>query len=401
MMELLSSTTTLERSTKVPAGRPAALAFVNDPESEAVLKTAFREEAPGAVLRGDINKAIQHLSETRSPRVLVVDISNVALPVTEIHRLADVCEPGVSVIVIGTRDEVGLYRDLLQAGVAEYIVKPVTDSLIAKAMHTATGGADATPISRKLGKLIAVIGARGGVGTSTVAVNLAWHFAHKQGRRVALLDLDLHHGVCGLMLNVTPSGGLHEALDNPLRVDNLFLERMMVQESERLFLLGSEEPLQEESPFPANSVDRLLEVVREQFHYVVVDLPRLPSQIARRVLEMADSRVVVLDQTLQSIRDAARLCQMPALDGSSGLPIIVLNRSGEFGRRSIKVDEISGGLGQRVRCVLSFEPTVFASAAAQAIVAAAKRGRFSDAVASLAAEISGQTAKPSRWSFFR
>src|SRR5215204_4211750 len=141
-MELLSSATTLERTTKAPAGRPAALAFVNDPESEAVLKTALREEAPGTVLRGDIAKAIVHLSETRSPRVLVVDISNIALPVTEIHRLADVCEPGVSVIVIGTRDEVGLYRDLLQAGVAEYIVKPVTDTLIANALRTATGGAD-------------------------------------------------------------------------------------------------------------------------------------------------------------------------------------------------------------------------------------------------------------------
>ena len=130
-MELLSPTPALERTIRALAGRPAALAFVNDPESEAVLQTAFREEAPGAVLRGDITKAIQHLAANRSPRVLVVDISDVALPVTQIHQLADVCEPGVSVIVIGTRDEVGLYRDLLHAGIAEYIVKPLTDGLVA------------------------------------------------------------------------------------------------------------------------------------------------------------------------------------------------------------------------------------------------------------------------------
>ena len=99
---------------------------------------------------------MQHLTEARSPRILVVDISDVPLPVTEVQRLADVCEPGVSVIVIGTRNEVGLYRDLLQAGVAEYIVKPLTADLVGKALNTAMHGANAAPISRKLGKLIAL-----------------------------------------------------------------------------------------------------------------------------------------------------------------------------------------------------------------------------------------------------
>src|SRR5260221_1410152 len=265
-MDLLSSTTNLERTSRAPAGRPAALAFANDPDSEAVLKTAFREEAPGSVLRGDITKAIQHLSANRSPRVLVVDISNVALPVTQIHQLADVCEPGVSVIVIGNRDEVGLYRDLLHAGVAEYIVKPLTDTLVAKALHTALGAVEPTPISRKLGKVVALIGARGGVGTSTIAVNLAWYLANRQVRRVALVDLDLYNGVCSLALNVPPSGGLREALENPLRIDSLFLERTMTAESERLYALGSEDRLNAEPEPSPNCATRLLHVIREPPH---------------------------------------------------------------------------------------------------------------------------------------
>src|SRR5260370_451937 len=196
MMELIrqvdvNTGTDLEPTTRAPAGRPAALAFVNDPNSEEVLKTAFREEAPGAVLRGDITKAVQHLSGTRSPRILVVDISDVELPVTEVHRLADVCEPGVSVIVVGTRDEVGLYRDLLQAGVADYIVKPLTDSLVTRALNVAKGGPEPTPISRTLGKVIAFVGARGGVGTTTMALNLAWCFAKRQARRGARGDTEL------------------------------------------------------------------------------------------------------------------------------------------------------------------------------------------------------------------
>src|SRR5438128_11483086 len=105
-MELVNPTTALEKTPKAPAGRSAALAFVTDAESEAVLQGAFLEEAPGAVLRGNITKAVQHLSGTRSPHILVVDISDVALPVTEVHHLADVCEPGARGIVLGARNRV-------------------------------------------------------------------------------------------------------------------------------------------------------------------------------------------------------------------------------------------------------------------------------------------------------
>lgn len=200
-MELLNPSTALEQTNRAPVGRPEALAFVTDAESEAVVQSVFLEEAPGAVLRGDITKAVQHLSDTRSPRILVVDISGVTLPVSQIHHLADVCEPGVNVIVIGTRNEVGLYRDLQQAGAADYIVKPLTANLLAKALSAVKRGAEPAPISRKLGKLIAFVGARGGVGTSTMAVNLSWYLANCHARRVALIDFDLHNGVCNLMLN--------------------------------------------------------------------------------------------------------------------------------------------------------------------------------------------------------
>jgi len=400
-MELVNPTTALEKTAKVPAGRPAALAFVIDAESEAVLQGAFLEEAPGAVLRGNITKAVQHLSGARSPHVLVVDISDVALPVTEVHRLADVCEPGVSVIVIGERNEVGLYRDLLQAGVAEYIVKPLTPDLIAKALSTVVLGADAAPISRKLGKLIAFVGARGGVGTSTMAVNLSWYLANRHARRVALLDLDLHNGVCSLLLNLPPSSGLRDALENPMRVDSLFLERTMTPHGERLFVLGSQEPLEEDLQFPAKAIDNLVEVLREQFHYIVVDVPRVPSAVSRRVLEISDTRAIVVDQTLQAVRDAARLRQLNGLDGRERRDLIVVNRQGETGRHALRVDEVAGALEQRLRCIVPFQPALFASAGARGIVPVEQKGHFADAIGALATEISGQpTPRISRWRLF-
>ena len=401
-MELVNPTAAPEKTNKAPAGRPAALAFATDAESEAVLQGAFLEEEPGIVLRGNITKAIQHLSGARSPRILVVDISGVALPVTEVHHLADVCEPGVSVIAIGARNEVGLYRDLLQAGVAEYIVKPLTPDLVAKALNTALHGADAAPISRKLGKLIAFAGARGGVGTSTIAVNLSWYFANRHGRRVALLDLDLHNGVCNLLLNLPPSSGLRDALENPLRVDSLFLERTMTLHGERLFVLGSQEPLEQELHLPATAVDRLIEVLREQFHYVVVDLPRLPSAISRRVFEIADTRAIVVDQTLQAVRDAARLSRLDGLDGGEQRDVIIVNRKGEAGRRAVRVDEVAGALERRLGCIVPFQPALFATAGAQGLVPVEQNGRFADAIGALATEISGQrTQRISRWRLFR
>lgn len=399
MTDLVPGTALEPISSRTPAGRPAALAFVNDPNSEEVLKTAFREETPGAVLRGDIAKAIEYLSDKRSPRVLIVDITDVELPVTEVHRLADVCEPGVSVIVVGTRDEVGLYRDLLQAGVADYLVKPLTDNLIAKALNVARGGPDPVPISRKLGKLIAFVGARGGVGTSTMAVNLAWYLANRQARRVALIDLDLQSGVCGLLLNVPASGGLRDALEHPSRVDSLFLERTMIQHGERLYVLNSEEPFEQELEFPENACDQLCEVLREHFHYIIADIPGLLDPNSRRLLEIADVRVIVLDQTLQSIRDAARLSKLN--EGNAQQNIIVLNRAGEAGRHAIKVDEVGAALEQRVRCLVPYQPAILAAAAERGNVAASSGGRFADAIAGLAREISGQTPqKTSRWRLF-
>jgi pilus assembly protein CpaE len=401
-MELLNPTPTFEKPNRAPAGRPEALAFVTDAESEDVLRHVFLEEATGEILRGDITKAVQYLSNTRSPRILVVDISDVDLPVSEVHHLADVCEPGVNVIVIGTRNEVGLYRDLQQAGVADYIVKPLTANLIAKALSTIKRGTEPAQISRKLGKLIAFVGARGGVGTSTLAVNLSWYLANRQGRRVALVDLDLHTGMCNLMLNLAPSSGLHDALENPLRVDSLFLERTMALHGERLFVLGSQESLEQGLDFPGSAVDKLIEVLREQFHYVVVDIPRSPSAISLRVSEIADARVIVVDQTLASIRDAARIGHMRSLDGGERRDLFVVNRKGEGGRHGLTVEEVAGALERRLSCIVPFQPAPLAAAAADGIVPAAQKGRFADAIGELAAEISGQrVASKSRWSLFR
>jgi len=384
---------------RLPAGRAPLLAFVSDAATEKVLRDCLTQLslAHDMIVRGGIAKAIETLGAERSPNILIVDISGVDLPISQVDALAEVCEPGVTVIAIGNRNEIGLYRDLLHAGVTDYIVKPLTPQLIARALNQRTGTGEATAIQKKLGTMTALIGARGGVGTTTIAVNLAWHLANRQSRRVALVDLDLQNGDCALALNIKATPGMREALVNPTRIDSTLLERVMTPVGHRLFVLSSEEPLRDDLEFTAESVDTLVRELREQFHYVIVDVPRIPAAPYRRALDTADFRIIVGDQTLRSVRDIVRLRDVLGEDNGKRRNGFVVNRYGEGGRHSVTLQEMQHVLGLQPKTVIPFLPTVFAAATNGTRVAAARRSKFSDAIADLVLELSGRSPERRRW----
>jgi pilus assembly protein CpaE len=402
MRSVLDAPAPIERATpsKLPVGRPPFLAFVADAETERLLQECVTQLAlgQGTILRGGIAKAIEHLGQHRSPHILIVDVSGIELPISKVNELADVCEPGVAVVAIGNRNEIGLYRDLLHAGVADYVVKPLNSQLLAKAL--ASGRAhtgDASLIHRKLGTLVSFVGARGGVGTTTLAVNTAWYLANRQSRRVALVDLDLQNGDCALALDIKPTSGLREALANPLRIDNTLLDRVMTPVGERLFVLSSEEPLSEDLHFTAVAVETLVSALREQFHYVIVDVPRIPASPYRRALEMADFCVVVADQTLRSVRDTVRLRTALGEGDGKRRNILVVNRHGEGGRHAVTLHEMQHVVEAKPKSVIPFQPTLFTTVAGATKIAAAQRGKFADAIAALALEMSGRPPERRRW----
>lgn len=402
MRSVLEAPAPIERTTttKQPLGRPTFLAFVSEGETETLLRECVSELVPGngSIMRGGIAKAVTHLGQHRSPQILIVDISGVELPISKVNELADVCEPGVAVIAIGNRDEIGLYRELLRAGVTDYVVKPLNPRLLAKAL---TDGrvrpSEASPIHKKLGTLVAFVGARGGVGTTTLAVNTAWHLAHRQTRRVALVDLDLQNGDCALALEIKATSGLSEALANPLRIDNTLLERVMSPVGERLFVLSSEEPLHEDLHFTAVAVETLVSVLREQFHYVILDVPRIPAAPYRRALEIADCRIVVADQTLRSVRDTVRLRAVLGDGDGKRRNLLVVNRHGEGGRHAVTLQEMQQVLEVKPNSVIPFQPTLFAMVTGSTKIAAARRGKFREAISTLALGLSGRTPERRRW----
>jgi len=388
----LQSPAPIEKSVGTAGNRARLMAFVANGDTEASLQSCLSQLSfPDATIKsGGITKAIQFLGTERSPENIIVDISGADMPASRIHDLAQVCEPGVTVIAIGDRNDIGLYRDLVGAGVTEYIVKPATPQLLAKALSRQSGLLEGNPISRKLGKVIACIGARGGVGTTTLAINLAWYLANREKRRIVLLDLDLQNGDCALALNLRPTPGLREALNNPLRIDDVFLERAMVVHSERLFVLSAEEPLRADIEFLSEAVDTLIEALRRQFHYIIVDVPRMPGAPYRHTLDIADIRIIVADQTLRSVRDTVRLQAAFGDDIGAHRNLIVVNRSGEGGRYAMTLDDM-GKVNLRPNIVIPFRPARFTADGL------ARNSRFTEAIATLAMEISGHMPERTRW----
>jgi pilus assembly protein CpaE len=389
----------IEAAPKLAAGRLPLMAFV-DAESERVLQESSVLAPFGRnylIMRGGIVKAVEYLGVQRSPHRLIIDVSGVELPLSHMQALADVCEPGVTVIAIGDHNDVGLYRDLTEIGVADYIVKPLTRERLARALEPRTDRGELGRVTLKLGKVVTLIGARGGVGATTLAVNLGWHFANRQRRRVALVDLDLQHGDCSLLLNVKPTAGFREALANPFRIDHLLLERIMAAHGERLFVLGSEEPLTDNVQVSVEAIEKLFSVLRSQFHYVIVDVPRTPTPAYRCALDLADLRLVVADQTMRSVRDTVRLNALLNGNGGDHRTMLVVNRGGEAGRSGVSLKDMQAVLHVQPKSVIPFLPALLTDAANIGEVVSAGRSKFGDAVAALASELSGRPAQRRRW----
>ncbi|NJO67693.1 MAG: MinD/ParA family protein [Rhodospirillales bacterium] len=219
---------------KEPVARPLA-AFVADDLSAAAIEQAVAELGLGAALivRGSIDDAAKRLSKMPTPKALIIDVGNASDPINRLTDLADVCDEGTAVIVIGETNDIALYRRLLTLGVRDYVVKPLsTDDIKQAISRTSQSGEEIDPKVANRGRLIGVVGARGGVGATSMAVNVAWLLANEQKRRTALVDLDIFFGNCGLALDLDVGRGFREALENPSRIDALFIERAMARDGE-------------------------------------------------------------------------------------------------------------------------------------------------------------------------
>jgi pilus assembly protein CpaE len=386
--------TAIATAERTAAGQDHFLAFCADSTTySAVDRITGEMMLPHSSIRkGNIKDAIKYLSEHASPKLLMVDIANSDLPLSDIDRLADVCEPGVTVIAIGERNDCGLFRDLLHHGVADYLVKPLSAPLLQRAISHVAESVDTSKSNSKLGKLVAVLGSRGGAGATTLATSLSWIIAQQRRRRVALVDLDLQFGTVALALDIEPSHGLREALENPDRIDGLFMDRVMTQHSDRLFVMSAEEGLDETMLIDFGAIELLLNELRNKFHYVIVDLPRSATPSSHQILEHATDLVLVTDFSLAGMRDTMRTIGfLPTLNASCNTTIVA-NRVGEHKQGEMPQLEFEKGVGRKIDLILPFDAKTVAKSTNFGQPVAAGHGPVAKGMSEIADRLCGPAA---------
>jgi len=367
-------------------GSIAAMAYVTDVESGQAIATRFQERSLSAVVcDGGVRKSVEKFQRDPSPKLLIIDLSGLDQPMNEIDALAEVCEPGTTVVAVGDQNDVALYRTLTLAGITDYLVKPLTAEAIDMAIETAAEVPTAAGESAASGKVIAFIGAHGGVGTTTLAVNTAWTIATEMGKQVAIVDLDLKFGSVSLALDVEPGRGLREALQHPERIDSLFVAGAAVGISDRLYVLGSEEPLEDGVEFHSDALELLLTELRRSFDVVVLDIPR--ALAVQQQAALADATIaVVSDMSLLGVRDTLRLSGFAKRAFADGNIITVINRAGGDRKGEVPKGDFEKGIEGKVDVVVPDDKKTLAVAshAGRAIATVAKRSKVANAMREIA-----------------
>ncbi len=316
----------------VQGNRDAFAAFICDEAALDVLRPVVIEMGwqPEKCNKGGLRNAVQSLSIMASPNILMVDLSESGDPLNDINGLAEVCEPGTVVIAVGQVNDVRLYRDLMASGIHDYLLKPlspgqVRDALVnAQTIFSAPKNHDPSSVKKHIST--AVIGTRGGVGASTLATSLAWLFSADEKMPTALLDLDIHFGTGALALDLEPGRGLTDAIDNPSRIDGLFIERAMIRANDNLAILSAEAPMNSPLMTDGAAFVQLEEEFRQAFEMTMIDMPRNMLINFPQLLSDVNVVLVVTEMTLASARDAIRILSWLKANAAHIQPIVVANK---------------------------------------------------------------------------
>lgn len=380
--------TTLLARRAQPSATDRLIAVVSDAGSEEVIKNLMLDQgiANAHVARGTLDEAIELMRNLgHSPRHLLVDVSSSAMPVSDLMRLAEVVDPSVTVVVAGDRNDVGLFRNLLRIGVQDYLMKPLTVELVQRALASTDPAASA-----RTGKAIGFVGARGGVGVTTIATSLARYLADKTRRRIAYVDLDLHGGAAPTMLGVACKNGLAELLQNTQRLDQQLINQAVVAQSDRLFVLAAELPYDHDFTLRPGTVTELVTALKHHFHYVVLDLPERAGSLVDEALDACAMIHVVADRSVHATREAARLCRFA--EGRQADPAIsvLLNNAQQPVRGRVAAADFTHALARASVHEFPYEPNTLALAENLGeALADAKHSAFSRAIGSLAHAITG------------
>jgi pilus assembly protein CpaE len=313
------------------------------------------------VERGGVSTAIEYYHSNPTPNLIVVETSAEPRSImSELSGLAEVCDPTTKVVVIGHYNDVTLYRDLIRAGISEYMVAPVSMADVVAVIS----GIFVTPDAAPIGKSIAVLGAKGGVGSSTIAHNLAWTISNLFKNEVVIADMDLPFGTANINFDQDPAQGMAEAVFSPERIDEVYLDRLLAQCSERLSLLAAPSTLDRVYDFDADAFTQIIEISQRSAPTVVLDMPHSWNGWTRTTLARADEIVIVATPELANLRNAKNIIDtLRKMRPNDFSPRLVLNQVGIPKRPEISAADFCDPLGLEPMAIIPFDPQLFGNAA--------------------------------------
>jgi pilus assembly protein CpaE len=285
------------------------MGFVSDNESLTHLRDwALRQGFPApTVQQGGADLFAQMLESSAPPQMVMIDIDGQMDAAAVIARLINLAGADCKIIALGSANDVALYRRILGAGAIDYLVKPLSSELLNQAMAAAMKNSRDGAQTKHEAKTIVVIGTRGGVGASTLAINVGWLMAHESKLNIALLDLDLQFGITSLALDLEPGHGLRDIVSSPHRVDGLMIASSMAVVSDRYSVLAAEEAIDDAVSIDNAAITALLSEMKDNFDFILVDLPRHLFAAQKRLLMSASDIVMVTELSLAGIRDTLRI----------------------------------------------------------------------------------------------
>ncbi len=339
---------------------------------------------------GGIAQAVQTYRGESTPNVVIVEShGDRAKIMAELAEFAEVCQPTTKVIVIGHVNDIILYRELMKNGVSDYVVAPINPVSFIETLAALYNDPKAAP----LGKIIAFVGSKGGVGSSTIAHNIAYATSQNLNIETILTDLDLSFGTAALNFNQDASGSIYEALSAPDRVDSTLVDRLMSKLGNKLSLLNGPGSVEKDMNIEAHSVETVLNVVRHAAPLIVVDVPNMWAPWVKYTLMNADEIVITATPELPSLRNAKNLVDLLKVGRPNDRqPRLVLNQVGVPKRPEIPAADFSKALGLTPSAVIPHDPQSFglAQGNGQMLFEVAPKSKAAEVLTLLSENLTGQ-----------
>jgi pilus assembly protein CpaE len=348
----------------VPAPRVSVQAFCERVETAAAVQSAAEDrrldKAHLKVQMGGMAAAIEAYRTAPTPNVIILESEGRGTMLAALDQLAGVCDSGTRVVIIGRVNDVTLYRELVRRGVSDYVIVPVTALDVVRSIC----GLFSVPEAKAVGRIIAVVGAKGGVGASTIAHNVGWAIARDLALDSVVADLDLAFGTAGLDYNQDPPQGIAEAVFSPERVDTAFLDRLLSKCTDNLSLLAAPATLERVYDFGADAFDTIFDTLRTTMPCIVLDIPHQWSAWTKRALIGADDILIVAAPDLANLRNTKNIFDLlKASRPNDRPPLFCLNQVGIPKRPEINANEFAKAIESQPIVAIPFDPQMFGLAA--------------------------------------